>query len=69
VFQLYNLLPVLTAERNVELPLLLTPLSRSQRKRHVEIALDMVGLMGRARHYRANSPAASSSAWASRGPL
>jgi putative ABC transport system ATP-binding protein len=51
VFQLYNLLPVLTAERNVELPLLLTSLSRSQRKRHVAVALAMVGLTHRARHY------------------
>jgi hypothetical protein len=44
VFQLYNLLPTLTAERNVELPLLLTPLSRAERKRHAETALRMVGL-------------------------
>ena len=51
VFQLYNLLPVLTAERNVELPLLLTPLSRTQRKTHVATALAMVGLSDRARHY------------------
>ena len=51
VFQLYNLLPVLTAERNVELPLLLTPLSRSQRKAHVATALAMVGLSDRAKHY------------------
>jgi putative ABC transport system ATP-binding protein len=51
VFQLYNLLPVLTAERNVELPLLLTPLSRSQRKKHVATALAMVGLSERAKHY------------------
>ncbi len=51
VFQLYNLLPVLTAERNVELPLLLTPLSRSQRKKHVATALAMVGLSGRSKHY------------------
>lgn len=51
VFQLYNLLPVLTAERNVELPLLLTPLSRSERKEHVNVALEMVGLSHRARHY------------------
>ena len=51
VFQLYNLLPVLTAERNVELPLLLTPLSRTQRKTHVATALTMVGLSDRAKHY------------------
>lgn len=51
VFQLYNLLPVLTAERNVELPLLLTALSKAQRKKHVETALAMVGLSHRARHF------------------
>jgi putative ABC transport system ATP-binding protein len=51
VFQLYNLLPVLTAERNVELPLLLTHLSRADRKKHVETALAMVGLSHRSRHY------------------
>ncbi|HVU99954.1 MAG TPA: ABC transporter ATP-binding protein [Verrucomicrobiae bacterium] len=51
VFQLYNLLPVLTAERNVELPLLLTHLTRSQRKKHVETALDVVGLGHRTKHY------------------
>jgi len=51
VFQMYNLLPVLTAERNVELPLLLTPLSRAQRKQHVATALSVVGLSDRARHY------------------
>jgi putative ABC transport system ATP-binding protein len=51
VFQLYNLLPVLTAERNVELPLLLTPLSRPQRRQHVATALSIVGLADRARHY------------------
>ena len=51
VFQLYNLLPVLTAERNVELPLLLTPLSKARRQRHVEVALAVVGLSHRARHY------------------
>jgi putative ABC transport system ATP-binding protein len=51
VFQLYNLLPVLTAERNVELPLLLTHLSKSERKRHVEAALAVVGLTHRAKHY------------------
>ncbi|MCX6552446.1 MAG: ABC transporter ATP-binding protein [Acidobacteria bacterium] len=51
VFQLYNLLPVLTAERNVELPLLLTSLSAAQRKSHVATALGVVGLTDRARHY------------------
>ena len=51
VFQLYNLLPVLTAERNVELPLLLTHLSKRERRQHVDTALAVVGLSGRARHY------------------
>ena len=51
VFQLYNLLPVLTAERNVELPLLLTKLSKSERRKRVAIALKVVGLSDRARHY------------------
>jgi putative ABC transport system ATP-binding protein len=51
VFQLYNLLPVLTAERNVELPLLLTKLSRADRRRRVDVALRVVGLTDRARHY------------------
>ncbi len=51
VFQLYNLLPVLTAERNVELPLLLTHLSGAERKKHVAAALALVGLSDRAKHY------------------
>ena len=51
VFQFYNLLPVLSAERNVELPLLLTHLSRSERRKHVAAALDVVGLSHRAKHY------------------
>jgi putative ABC transport system ATP-binding protein len=51
VFQLYNLLPVLTAEKNVELPLLLTPLAKAERRRRVAIALKVVGLTDRARHY------------------
>ncbi len=51
IFQLYNLIPVLTAERNVELPLLLTKLSRAERKRRVEIALSVVRLADRAKHY------------------
>ena len=50
VFQMYNLLPVLSAERNVELPLLLTRLSRSERKQRVATALNLVGLADRARH-------------------
>ena len=51
VFQLYHLLPVLTAEKNVELPLLLTPLTRADRRRHVATALAVVGLEHRAKHY------------------
>jgi putative ABC transport system ATP-binding protein len=51
VFQMYNLLPVLTAARNVELPLLLTKLSSSERKKRVQIALSVVGLAERASHY------------------
>jgi putative ABC transport system ATP-binding protein len=51
VFQMYNLLPVLTAERNVELPLLLTSLGAAKRKHHVATALAVVGLTDRAKHY------------------
>ena len=51
VFQFYNLLPVLTAARNIELPLLLTRLSRADRKKHVDAALELVGLSDRADHY------------------
>ncbi|HEV7785353.1 MAG TPA: ABC transporter ATP-binding protein, partial [Thermoanaerobaculia bacterium] len=51
VFQLYNLLPVLTAERNVELPLLLTNLSKAERRKRAAIALKIVGLADRAKHY------------------
>ncbi len=51
IFQFYNLLPVLTAFGNVELPLLLTKLSGSERKKHVETALDLVGLKDRMNHY------------------
>lgn len=50
VFQFYNLLPVLTAERNVEVPLLLTRLSSAQRKVYVATALQLVGLADRAKH-------------------
>jgi putative ABC transport system ATP-binding protein len=51
VFQFYNLLPVLTAYENVELPLLLAPLSKAERKQHVEAALRLVGLGDRMDHY------------------
>ena len=51
VFQMYNLLPVLTAARNVELPLLLTKLSSAERKKRVQTALNVVGLGDRAHHY------------------
>jgi putative ABC transport system ATP-binding protein len=50
VFQLYNLLPVLTAQGNVELPLLLTSLGKSERRKRAEVALKVVGLADRARH-------------------
>lgn len=51
VFQMYNLIPVLTAFQNVELPLLLTKLSKEQRRKHVETALGVVGLSDRMHHY------------------
>ncbi|MDQ3486322.1 MAG: ABC transporter ATP-binding protein [Acidobacteriota bacterium] len=51
VFQLYNLLPVLTASRNVELPLLLTKLGKADRRKRVQVALSVVGLAERANHY------------------
>ncbi len=51
VFQFYNLIPVLTAYENVELPLLLAPLSKQQRKEHVDTALALVGLADRTKHY------------------
>lgn len=50
VFQFYNLMPMLTAQKNVELPLLLTNLGAAQRKRNAEIALTLVGLADRAQH-------------------
>jgi putative ABC transport system ATP-binding protein len=51
IFQFYNLMPVLTAFENVELPLLLTPLSRKERRVHAELALDVVNLADRMDHY------------------
>jgi putative ABC transport system ATP-binding protein len=51
IFQLYNLIPVLTAFENVELPLLLLPLSRAERHKRVEVALGAVGLLNRYDHY------------------
>jgi putative ABC transport system ATP-binding protein len=51
IFQMYNLIPVLTAFQNVELPLLLTKLSKAQRRKHVETALGLVGLGDRMKHY------------------
>jgi putative ABC transport system ATP-binding protein len=50
VFQMYNLIPVLTAFRNVELPLLLAPLSKAERRKHVETVLSVVGLADRMQH-------------------
>jgi putative ABC transport system ATP-binding protein len=51
VFQFYNLIPVLTAFENVELPLLLSDLSRPERRAHVELALELVGIIDRQHHY------------------
>jgi putative ABC transport system ATP-binding protein len=51
IFQFYNLIPVLTALENVELPLILTPLSRKERRNHAETALEVVGLGERMHHY------------------
>jgi putative ABC transport system ATP-binding protein len=51
IFQMYNLIPVLTTFQNVELPLLLTKLSKSERRKHVETALGVVGLADRMNHY------------------
>jgi putative ABC transport system ATP-binding protein len=51
IFQFYNLIPVLTAVENVELPLILTPLSKKERRAHAEMALEVVGLAERMHHY------------------
>jgi putative ABC transport system ATP-binding protein len=53
IFQFYQLIPVLTAFENVELPLLLTPLARRERREHVDLVLELVGLSDRSRHYPA----------------
>ena len=51
IFQMFNLIPVLNAFENVEMPLLLTRLNKAQRRKHVEIALELVGLSDRMKHY------------------
>jgi putative ABC transport system ATP-binding protein len=66
VFQFYNLMPTLTAQKNVELPLLLTKLAGAQRHRNAGIALELVGLADRARHRPSELSVGSSSAWRSR---
>jgi putative ABC transport system ATP-binding protein len=53
IFQFYQLIPVLTAFENIELPLLLTPLARRERREHVQLALELVGLSDRSHHYPA----------------
>ena len=63
VFQMYNLVPVLTAYQNVELPLLLTRLSRSARREHVEAALAIVGLPTAPTIFPASFPAGRNSVW------
>ena len=68
VFQTFNLIPVLTAFENVELPLLLTKLSAQQRRDHVMTALKLVGLEERVGHFPNNSPADRNSVWQSPAP-
>ncbi len=69
IFQMYNLIPVLTAFQNVELPLLLTKLSKAERRQHVETALGLVAAWPTASTTsRGSSPAARSSGWPSPGP-
>ena len=68
IFQMYNLIPVLTAFQNVELPLLLTRLSKAERRKHVETALDSWASPTAWATIRASSPAARSSGWPSPGP-
>ena len=69
IFQTFNLIPVLTAFENVELPLLLTKLNAQQRRDHVMTALKLVGLEERVSIYRNSSPADRNSAWRSRERL
>jgi putative ABC transport system ATP-binding protein len=66
IFQFYNLVQVLTAYQNVELPLLLVRLSAQERRKRVEMALELVGLADRREHYPRSSPAGRSSGSASR---
>lgn len=63
IFQFYNLIPVLTAFENVELPLLLTSLSKKQRQEHVAFALKMVNLDDRMDHYPGQLSGGDSSSW------
>ncbi len=65
---MYNLIPVLNAFQNVELPLLLTKLSKAERRKHVETALSVVGLSDRMTTTHGSFPAGRSSASRSRGP-
>ncbi len=69
IFQTFNLIPVLTAFENVELPLLLTKLSKKERQRNVETALELVGLADRMEHRPSNCQAVRSSASPLRGRL
>jgi putative ABC transport system ATP-binding protein len=68
IFQFYNLIPVLKAVENVELPLHLTTLSKSQRREHAEMALSMVGLGHRMDHYPGEMSGGNSSVWRLPGP-
>ena len=63
VFQFYNLMPVLSAYENIELPLTLTSLTRAERRERVELTLSMVGLSDRMDHYPSELSGGQSSAW------
>ena len=69
IFQFYNLIPVLTAYENVELPLLLTGLSREERHEHVELALKVVNLSSRMDHYPTQLSGGNSRGWRLPAPL